>query len=76
LERIGDPAPSEVAIGSMPDDWVVLASVTWRDVEPGGRKTLTVPTVPGMTVEVGCQVESSDGARLVNRRAAQVEMAG
>jgi hypothetical protein len=71
-----DQAPSEVAIGSMPDDWVVLASVTWRDVEPGGRTTLTVPTVPGMTVEVGCQVESSDGARLVNRRAAQVEVAG
>jgi hypothetical protein len=50
--------------------------VTGRDVEPGERTTLTVPTVPGTTVEVGCQLESGDGERVVNRRAAPVEVAG
>ena len=71
-----DPAPSEVAIGSMPPDWLDLDSLTFRTVEPGGRTTLSVAAVAGTTVEIGCQVETSDGERWVNRRAAQVEVAG
>jgi basic membrane lipoprotein Med (substrate-binding protein (PBP1-ABC) superfamily)/DNA-binding SARP family transcriptional activator len=71
-----DPAPSEVPIGSMPPDWMDLASLTWRAVEPGGRTTLTVPAVAGTTVELGCQVVSGDGERWVNRRAVQVEITG
>jgi hypothetical protein len=71
-----DPAPSEVPVGSMPPVWMDSASLTWRTVEPDGRTTLTLPTDPGTTVEVGCQVESSDGERWINHRAAQIEVAG
>jgi hypothetical protein len=71
-----DPAPSEVPIGTFPPDWMDVESLTWRTVEPGGRTAMAVPMVAGTTVEVGCQVESSDGERWVNRRAAQVEVVG